>query len=131
VNIGATSATGISPFHTLTNSPAPDFVHVDTFSIDSLKACIEKEGADNIAAFLTEPVQGAGGVNIAPEGYLQEVRAICDQHNILLIADEVITGFGRTGKMFACEHYSVVPDLLLFAKGVTSGYIPLGGVMVY
>lgn len=130
VNIGATSATGISPFHTLTNSPAPDFVHVDTFSIDSLKACIEREGADNIAAFLTEPLQGAGGVNIAPEGYLQEVRAICDEHNILLIADEVITGFGRTGKMFACEHYGVIPDLLLFAKGVTSGYIPLGGVMV-
>lgn len=130
VNIGATSATGISPFHTLTNSPAPDFVHVDTFSIDSLKVCIEREGAETIAAFITEPVQGAGGVNIAPDGYLQEVRSICDEHDILLIVDEVITGFGRTGKMFACEHYGIVPDLMLFAKGVTSGYIPLGGVMV-
>lgn len=130
VNIGATSATGISPFHSLTNSPAPDFVHVDTFSIESLKECIEREGAEKIAAFITEPVQGAGGVNIAPDGYLQEVREICNEHNILLIADEVITGFGRTGKMFACEHYGVVPDLMLFAKGVTSGYIPLGGVML-
>ncbi|WP_429904207.1 aspartate aminotransferase family protein [Heyndrickxia sporothermodurans] len=130
VNIGATSATGISPFHSLTNSHAPDFVHVDTFSLDSLRECIKREGANHIAAFITEPVQGAGGVNIAPEGYLQEVRKICDENNILLIVDEVITGFGRTGKMFACEHYGVTPDLMLFAKGVTSGYIPLGGVMV-
>ncbi|MGE8203592.1 aspartate aminotransferase family protein [Heyndrickxia sp. NPDC080065] len=130
VNIGATSATGISPFHAMTNSLAPDFVHVDTFSTDSLRECIQKEGAENIAAFITEPVQGAGGVNIAPDGYLQEVREICDENNILLIADEVITGFGRTGKMFACEHNGVTPDMMLFAKGVTSGYIPLGGVMV-
>lgn len=130
VNIGATSATGITPFHELTTSPAPDFLHVDTFSTEDLRKCIEKEGAENIAAFIAEPVQGAGGVNIAPEGYFQEIRKICDDNNILFITDEVITGFGRTGKMFACEHYGVVPDIMLLAKGITSGYIPLGAVVL-
>ncbi|WP_042355521.1 aspartate aminotransferase family protein [Bacillus rubiinfantis] len=130
VNIGATSATGISPFQEMTSSLAPDFLHVDPFSIEALKECIAREGADNIAAFVAEPVQGAGGVNIAPDGYFQEVRKICDEHHILFIADEVITGFGRTGKLFACEHYNVVPDVMLLAKGITSGYIQLGAVML-
>ncbi|MED4204842.1 aspartate aminotransferase family protein [Neobacillus mesonae] len=130
VNIGATSATGISPFHEMTSSLAPDFLHVDTFSTDAIRECIAKEGADTIAAFISEPVQGAGGVNIAPDGYFQEVRKICDEHNILFIADEVITGFGRTGKLFACEHYNVVPDVMLLAKGITSGYIQLGAVVM-
>ncbi len=130
VNIGATSATGITPFQEMTSSLAPDFLHVDTFSTEELRECIAKKGAENIAAFIAEPVQGAGGVNIAPNGYFQEVRKICDENNILLIADEVITGFGRTGKMFACEHYGVVPDMMLLAKGITSGYIPLGAVIV-
>lgn len=130
VNIGATSATGLSPFHQMTDSPAPDFLHVDNFSIHEFQECIDREGADTIAAFIAEPVQGAGGVNIAPEGYFQEIRKICDENDILFIADEVITGFGRTGKMFACEHYHVVPDIMLVAKGITSGYIPLGAVIV-
>jgi len=130
VNIGATSATGISPFQEMAASPAPDFLHVDNFSTEALRECIAREGAESIAAFIAEPVQGAGGVNIAPDGYFQEVRKICDENNILLIADEVITGFGRTGKMFACEHYKIVPDVMLIAKGITSGYIPLGGVVV-
>jgi putrescine aminotransferase len=130
VNIGATSATGISPFQEMTSSLAPDFLHVETFSTDALRECIEREGAEKIAAFIAEPVQGAGGVNIAPSGYFQEIRKICDEYDILFIADEVITGFGRTGKMFACEHYDVVPDMLLLAKGITSGYIPLGAVVV-
>ncbi|MBS4189535.1 aspartate aminotransferase family protein [Bacillus sp. FJAT-49705] len=130
VNIGATSATGITPFQEMTSSLAPDFLHVDTFSTDSLRKCIEIEGPDKIAAFIAEPVQGAGGVNIAPDGYFQEIRKICDENNILFIADEVITGFGRTGKMFACEHYGIVPDIMLLAKGITSGYIPLGAVVV-
>lgn len=130
VNIGATSATGITPFQEMTASLAPDFLHVNTFSSEELQKCIEKEGADHIAAFIAEPVQGAGGVNIAPDGYFQEIRKICDENNILFIADEVITGFGRTGKMFACEHYGVVPDIMLLAKGITSGYIPLGAVVV-
>ncbi|WP_071459832.1 aminotransferase family protein [Bacillus massilinigeriensis] len=128
VNIGATSATGIMPFQEMTTSLAPDFLHVEPESTKSLLDCIQAEGANSIAAFISEPIQGAGGVNMAPEGYFKEIRKICDDHDILFIADEVITGFGRTGKMFGCEHYDVVPDLMLLAKGITSGYIPLGAV---
>ncbi|CAM3740990.1 aspartate aminotransferase family protein [Mesobacillus zeae] len=130
VNIGATSATGISPFQEMTTSHAPDFLHVEPSSSAALLECIDSEGAETIAAFIAEPIQGAGGVNMAPDGYFREVREICSKHNILFIADEVITGFGRTGKMFACEHYRVVPDVMLVAKGITSGYIPLGAVIV-
>jgi putrescine---pyruvate transaminase len=130
VNIGATSATGITPFQEMTASLAPDFLHVDTFSTESFRECIAREGANTVAAFIAEPVQGAGGVNIAPDGYFQEIRKICDENNILFIADEVITGFGRTGKLFACEHYNIVPDIMLLAKGITSGYIPLGAVVL-
>ncbi|MDQ0213791.1 putrescine aminotransferase [Oikeobacillus pervagus] len=130
VAVGATSATGIEGFQNMTSSLAPDFLHVDPFSTEAVRAIIEQEGADQIAAFIAEPIQGAGGVNIPSNEYFQEIRQICDEHNILLIADEVITGFGRTGKMFACEHWNVVPDVMLIAKGVTSGYIPLGGVVI-
>jgi putrescine---pyruvate transaminase len=130
VNIGATSATGILPFQEMALSPAPDFLHINPFSTDELREIIEREGAETIAAFIAEPIQGAGGVNIAPEGYFEEVRRLCDSYHILFIADEVITGFGRTGKMFALEHYQVVPDVMLLAKGITSGYIPLGAVVL-
>jgi putrescine---pyruvate transaminase len=130
VAIGATSATGIQDFQNMTTALAPEFLHADTFSVDSVRKIIEREGAENIAAFLAEPIQGAGGVNIPPDGYFQEIRKICDENNILFIADEVITGFGRTGKMFACEHWNVVPDVMLIAKGITSGYIPLGAVVI-
>jgi putrescine---pyruvate transaminase len=130
VNIGATSATGILSFQEMTISPAPDFLHVDPLSAAELKKLIETEGADTIAAFIAEPIQGAGGVNIAPDGYFQEIKTICDMNDILFIADEVITGFGRTGKMFALEHEGVVPDMMLLAKGITSGYIPLGAVVL-
>ncbi|MBO8157570.1 MAG: aspartate aminotransferase family protein [Bacillaceae bacterium] len=128
--VGSTSATGISAFHTMSPAPSPEFLHVDPFSAEDLEQTIQNEGAENIAAFIAEPIQGAGGVHIPPPDYLKKVRQICDQHQILMIADEVITGFGRTGKMFACEHWDVVPDMLLFAKGVTSGYMPLGGVVI-
>lgn len=127
---GSTSATGIEAFHNFTTSLAPGFVHVDPDSPDAFRKLIEEEGADTIAAFLTEPVQGAGGVNFPKEGYLKEIRQICDEHDILFIADEVICGFGRTGKMFACEHYDIVPDVMLLAKGITSGYVQLGAVVV-
>ncbi|MDV2684432.1 aspartate aminotransferase family protein [Alkalihalophilus lindianensis] len=130
VAMGATSATGLKPFRDFTNSLAPDFHYVDHFSPDALREFIETEGADSIAAFVAEPVQGAGGVHIAPETYFKEVRAICDQYDILFITDEVITGFGRTGTYFGIEHYGVVPDMMCFAKGVTSGYAQLGGVMI-
>ena len=79
---------------------------------------------------IVEPVFGSGGVIVPPPGYLRRLREVCDRHGILLIVDEVITGFGRTGSWFACEHEGISPDLLTFAKGVTSGYVPLGGVIV-
>jgi beta-alanine--pyruvate transaminase len=86
--------------------------------------------ASNIAAVIVEPVSGAGGVLIPPRGYLQRLREICDKHGILLIFDEVITGFGRLGKPFASEYFGVTPDLITFAKGITSGTVPMGGVIV-
>lgn len=129
VAMGATSATGLKPFRDFTNSIAPDFYYVDGFSSEALRQMIEQEGPETIAAFITEPIQGAGGVNIAPDGYFQEVRKICDDYGVLMITDEVITGFGRTGKLFGIEHYGVVPDMMCFAKGVTSGYAQLGGVI--
>ncbi len=86
--------------------------------------------ASNIAAVIVEPVSGAGGVLIPPQGYLQRLRQICDKHGILLIFDEVITGFGRLGKPFASEYFGVTPDLITFAKGITSGTVPMGGVIV-
>lgn len=129
VAMGATSATGIEQFHTFTTSIAPDFHYVDN-SIDALKELIEKEGADTIAAYISEPVQGSGGVNLPPEGYFQEVRRICDENDILFIADEVICGFGRIGTNFGIEQFGVTPDIITMAKGVTSGYAPLGGMII-
>jgi putrescine aminotransferase len=87
-------------------------------------------GADKVAAFIGEPVQGAGGVIVPPETYWPEIQRICDRYGILLVSDEVICGFGRTGNWWGCETMGTRPDLMTFAKGVTSGYIPLGGVMV-
>ncbi|PKV46149.1 putrescine aminotransferase [Janthinobacterium sp. 61] len=87
-------------------------------------------GADKVAAFIGEPVQGAGGVIIPPSTYWPEVQRICDKYGILLIADEVICGFGRLGRWFGSELFGIKPDLITFAKGVTSGYVPLGGVLV-
>ena len=95
-----------------------------------LAAKIDELGEDNVAAFIAEPVQGAGGVIIPPDSYWPEVQRICDERDILLIADEVICGFGRTGKWFGSETYGIKPDLMTFAKAVTNGYMPLGGVMV-
>jgi taurine--2-oxoglutarate transaminase len=88
------------------------------------------EGPEHVAAILIETIVGGSGLIVPPDGYLEGVRKICDRHGILLIFDEVMAGFGRTGAWFACEHWNVVPDMIAFAKGVTSGYVPLGGVMV-
>jgi beta-alanine--pyruvate transaminase len=85
--------------------------------------------ASNIAAVIVEPVAGAGGVLVPPRGYLKRLREICDRHGILLIFDEVITGFGRLGKPFASQFFGVTPDLITFAKGITSGTVPMGGVL--
>jgi taurine--2-oxoglutarate transaminase len=93
-----------------------------------LEDVIRYEGAQNIAAFLMETVVGTNGLLIPPDGYLQGVREICDRHGILLIADEVMSGFGRTGAWFAVDHWKVVPDIITMAKGITSAYVPLGAV---
>ena len=95
-----------------------------------LEAKIDELGQDNVAAFIAEPVQGAGGVIVPPDTYWPEIKRICKERDILLIMDEVICGFGRTGNWFGCETYDLEPDLLTFAKAITNGYIPLGGVMV-
>ncbi len=130
VAIGSTSATGLKPFRDFTNSLAPDFLHVENASSQSLRQLIEQEGPETIAAYIAEPIQGAGGVHIAPQNYFKEVKNICEEYDILFITDEVITGFGRTGTYFGIEHYGVNPDMMCFAKGVTSGYAQLGGVML-
>jgi len=91
---------------------------------------IQYEVADTIAALLVEPITGAGGTIIPPQGYLDRVKEICDENNILLIADEVMTGFGRTGKWFGVQHWDVVPDMMTLAKGLTAAYLPMGAVAV-
>jgi taurine--2-oxoglutarate transaminase len=123
------------------NEHASDIVHVlDPYhglqhgtdkaevALDRLEETIQLEGPASIAAFILEPVTGTNGILIPPDGYLQGVREICDRHGILLICDEVMTGFGRTGRWFAVDHWSVVPDLITLAKGLTSSYAPLGAV---
>ena len=97
---------------------------------NQLEEAILREGPDTVAAFIAEPVQGAGGVIVPPADYFPRIREICDKYDVLLIADEVITGFGRTGRWFGLEHYGVEPDIMQFAKGITSGYVPLGGIGV-
>jgi taurine--2-oxoglutarate transaminase len=97
-------------------------------SLRYLDEVIQLEGPQTIAAFILETVTGTNGILVPPAGYLQGVRALCDRHGILLIADEVMAGFGRTGKWFAVEHWNVVPDLLTMAKGLTSAYVQLGAV---
>jgi taurine--2-oxoglutarate transaminase len=94
-----------------------------------LEEILEYEGAHTVAAIILETVTGTNGVIVPPDGYLQSVREVCDRHGILLILDEVMAGFGRTGKWFACEHWDVVPDILCVAKGINSGYVPLGAMI--
>lgn len=95
-----------------------------------LAEVVTLEGPHTVAAIVLEPIVGTNGVLVPPEGYLAGVRRLCDEHGILLIADEVMTGFGRTGRWFAMDHWQVSPDMITFAKGVNSGYVPLGGVII-
>jgi taurine--2-oxoglutarate transaminase len=97
-------------------------------ALETLEEIIELEGPHTIAAFILEPVTGTNGVLPPPPGYLEGVRELCSRHGILLIADEVMSGFGRTGAWFAVDHWNVVPDLITMAKGLTSAYVPLGAV---
>ena len=96
---------------------------------DELERMVEREGPDAVAAFVAEPVQGVGGVIVPPEGWLARIREICTRYGILMVCDEVITGFGRTGSLFACAGENVTPDVLVTAKGITSGYLPLGAML--
>ena len=128
-NYGGTSAQGITPNREGYGELLADVVQVPSDDVEALSRLMA-EHSDRLAAVITEPVQGAAGVFPPVDGYLAEARRLCDQHGALLIFDEVITGFGRMGTWFAAEHYGVTPDLTTFAKGVTSGYQPLGGVIV-
>jgi putrescine aminotransferase len=138
---------GMRGMHEQGGLPIPGIVHIeqpfwfelgqgqdrDAFGLQAARWLDEKIteiGVEKVAAFIGEPVQGAGGVIVPPDSYWPEVQRICDKHGILLVSDEVICGFGRTGHWFGCERFGFKPDLMTFAKGVTSGYIPLGGVMV-
>ncbi len=125
-----TSLAGADVFREGIDAPVPQVLHVDWDSPDALRAAIEQVGAERVAAFFCEPVIGAGGVLAPPPGYLDEVRAITREAGCLLVADEVITSFGRCGHWFASERFGLDPDLITFAKGSTSGYLPLGGVIV-
>jgi putrescine aminotransferase len=128
-NYGGTSAQGLPLNKIGYGQLLPEVVQVDSDNIEDL-ASFMKENGSRVAAVITEPLQGAGGVYPPADGYLEGARKLCDQYGALLVFDEVITGFGRLGTWFAANYYNIVPDLLCFAKGVTSGYQPLGGVFV-
>jgi putrescine aminotransferase len=145
--VAAASLGGMKPMHRQSGLPIPGIEHIDQpywfgsdrsltpdeLGLATARALEEKLleiGADKVAAFIGEPVQGAGGVIIPPDTYWPEIQRICDEYGILLISDEVITGFGRLGEWFGADYFGTKPDLMPFAKGVTSGYLPLGGVLV-
>ncbi|WP_062111891.1 aminotransferase class III-fold pyridoxal phosphate-dependent enzyme [Aureimonas sp. AU40] len=112
------------------NPNGSDDASVIASSVAALRDKVEELGAENVAAFFVEPVQGSGGVIVPPDGWLKAMREACRELDILFVADEVITGFGRTGPLFGCEHDGVVPDLMTVAKGLTSGYSPMGAVLL-
>ena len=148
VTLAAMSATGIASYWPMFEPRTPGFVHIESpypyrfqaastdsrtpgqQAADLLEAAILREGPETVAAFLGEPVQGAGGVIVPPGDYWPRIREICDRYDVLLIADEIITGFGRTGDWFALTRWGIEPDIVTFAKGITSGYFPLGGIGV-
>jgi putrescine aminotransferase len=138
---------GMSAMHAQGGLPIPGIVHIEQpyafehgrglgaedfgrVAAGWLEQKLLELGPDKVAAFIGEPIQGAGGVIIPPPSYWPEVQRICDKYGVLLVSDEVICGFGRTGQWWGCETFGTRPDLMTFAKGVTSGYVPLGGVMV-
>ncbi len=142
--MGSASLGGMAAMHAQGGLPIPDISHIsqpywyaeggelspEEFGLKAAQALadeIERVGEDNVAAFIAEPVQGAGGVIVPPSTYWPEIQRICDAHEILLIADEVITGFGRTGAWFGSETYGIKPDIMTIAKGLSSGYQPIGG----
>jgi adenosylmethionine-8-amino-7-oxononanoate aminotransferase len=117
-----------NPFHRPANLSLQAF---EDFLVEEFRSLIEREGAQQIAAFVAEPIQASGGVLMSPPNYLKRMRALCAENEILFIADEVVTAFGRLGHIFSSQDvFGIQPDMITFAKGVTSGYFPLGGVMV-
>ena len=143
--LAAMSATGIAGYWPLFEPRVPGFIHIPApypyraatdaerggrHQAARLEDAILREGADTVAMFLAEPVIGVGGVIVPPDDYFRHIREICDRHDVLFAADEVITGFGRTGKWFALEHWGIAPDIVQFAKAITSGYVPFGGIGV-
>lgn len=128
-NFGGTSAQGIAPNREGWGDLVPHFVEVPHDDLEAAATIFAEQG-EQIAAVITEPIQGAGGVHPPLDGYLEGLRRLCTDNGALLICDEVINGFGRTGKWFGSQHYGITPDLMTFAKGVTSGYLPLSGVIL-
>jgi len=127
--LGSVSVGGIDLFHSLYRPLLFDTLHAEAGDVAGMERLLtEHEG--EVAAVVMEPlVQGAAGMLLHPEGYLRAVRELCDRHDVLLVVDEVATGFGRTGRMFACEHEEVAPDLMCLAKGITGGYLPLAATL--
>lgn len=146
VTLAAMSATGISVYWPMFEPRVPGFVHIPSpypyryvapagvspgiAAANELEQAILREGPETVGMFLAEPVQGAGGVIVPQDDYFPRIREICNQYDVLLVADEVITGFGRTGRMMGLDHWGIEPDIFQFAKAVTSGYFPLGGIGV-
>jgi len=144
VTMAAMSATGMAAYHRMFGPLVPQFIQIPppypyrwpgagdpgVEAADALEQAIQREGPETVAAFIAEPVMGAGGVIVPPDTYFPRVREICTRYDVLFIADEVITGFGRTGRWFALGHWGVEPDIVSFAKGVTSAYQPLGGILL-
>ena len=127
--IGSVSVGGIDLFHSMYRPLLFDTLKAEPGDLDDMDRLLEEHAGD-VAAVIMEPlVQGAAGMLMHPEGYLRGVRELCDRHGVLLILDEVASGFGRTGRMFACEHEDVAPDLLCLAKGITGGYLPLAATL--
>ena len=127
--IGSVSVGGIDLFHSMYKPLLFDTLQAEPGDLEAMERLLATH-AGEVAAVIMEPlVQGAAGMLIHPEGYLRGVRELCDRHDVLLILDEVATGFGRTGRMFACEHEDVAPDLLCLAKGITGGYLPLAATL--
>ncbi|MDX6698406.1 MAG: adenosylmethionine---8-amino-7-oxononanoate aminotransferase [Solirubrobacteraceae bacterium] len=127
--VGSVSVGGIDLFHSLYRPLLFDAWQAEPGDAAHMEALLAEHG-DTVAAVIVEPlVQGAAGMIVHPPGYLRAVRELCDRHGVFLIADEVATGFGRTGRMFACEHEDVTPDFLCLAKGVTGGYLPLAATL--
>lgn len=130
MHIAGTSLAGLDANREGYGDLLPGVVTVDWDDAAALAKRIDELGAERVAAFFCEPVLGAGGIHLPPEGYLEEVRRVCEEREVLFVADEVITGFGRLGAWFASGRFDLRPDLMLCAKGLTSGYLPMGAVLV-